>query len=556
MPEGGRISSLLEGTRQQGAIAVAALTGVLVGLTVAVIERLVDRGMLHALFGMPLAVQAAAPAVGLAVAALALRYTAGGASPATADEYVANFHDRRRRLPLAPVPGRLLAGIATLGSGGAMGLEGPSIYAGAAIGSGVQHRLRHLFRGADAKLLLVAGAAAGVAAVFKAPATGVIFALEVPYTDDVARRALIPALIASAASYVTFVFIVGTQPLFVLTGTAPGFGLVDLSGAVLLGVAAGGGARLFAVVTRWAKAVQTRWPAWQRVAAAGVVLAGLTVLTVEVYDQPFNLGPGYEIFGWADQADLALGLVALLFLIRLTATTATLAGGGAGGIFIPLAVQGVLLGRLVAGGVGQAESALYPIIGIAAFLGAGYRTPLASVMFVAETTGRPLFVVPALIAAATSQLMMGRWSVSSTQQSVRSGHLERRFRLPIASALTTDVLTVPPDATAAEFVWVHVVGHRQRAVPVVDGDRYLGLCLLEDVSELPREVWDETTVAALMRTGVPAGRPSWTLRDAMVAMEDAEVDRLAVTDDAGVFVGVVLLEEILKLDEILDETGG
>ena len=85
-----------------------------------------------------------------------------------------------------------LAGLATLGSGGPMGLEGPSMYAGAVVGSNLQRRLPRMFRDADRRVLLVAGAAAGVAAIFKAPATGAVFALEVPYQDDLARYMLPP----------------------------------------------------------------------------------------------------------------------------------------------------------------------------------------------------------------------------------------------------------------------------------------------------------------------------------------------------------------------------
>jgi len=153
-----------------------------------------------------------------------------------------------------------------------------------------------------------------------------------------------------------------------------------------------------------------------------------------------------------------------------------------------------------------------------------------------------------------SQLVMARSSVSSAQQSNRLGHLERRFLMPLTAALSTDVLTVPPDATLSEFVWVHVVGNRQRNVAVVAEGRYLGMCLLDDVSEVPREDWDETLVSAVLRDDVPIAHLSWTLRDAVVAMDEADLDRLAVTDADGAFVGEVRAAEIVGLDEILDET--
>ena len=94
-------------------------------------------------------------------------------------------------------------------------------------------------------------------------------------------------------------------------------------------------------------------------------------------------------------------------------------------------------------------------------------------MFVAESTGGVgNFVVPTLIAAAVSQVVAGPLSVAEYQRGKRQGHIERRFTLPLTAILTTDVMTVPPDATVSEFVHLHVLGRRVRIVPVVDaGDR-------------------------------------------------------------------------------------
>src|SRR5205807_617340 len=101
-----------------------------------------------------------------------------------------------------------------------------------------------MFSRGDAKVLLVAGAAAGVAAIFRAPATGLVFALEVPYQEDFARRMLLPAGIAAATSYIVFAAFFGTAPLIAVSGSPP-FDLSDLAGAVVLGVLCGVGARVF-----------------------------------------------------------------------------------------------------------------------------------------------------------------------------------------------------------------------------------------------------------------------------------------------------------------------
>jgi len=540
-------------------LAASVLTGVVVAVVVAVFDAVAVEVVYHWVRDQDLAWQAAGPLVGAVLAVGILRWLAFGASASTSDEFVRAFHDRNPSIPLREVPGKLLAGIATIGMGGAVGLEGPSIYAGSALGLGVHGRLGAWLQRDEARILLTAGAAAGVAAVFKAPATGVMFAMEAPYRDDVTPQALLPSLLAAASSYATFVALVGTEPVIPLleqdSASFLNVQAVDLLGALLLGIGAGLGGRGFAWLVRRAKGLGKDLPVGRRLALGGISLAVLAIVSDEAFGSPLTLGPGTDAMAWVVH-DRTLQLIALLFVFRVAATCATLVAGGVGGLFIPLAALGVVMGEFVGSALGEDETTLYPILGLAAFLGAGYRAPIAAVMFVAESTGGVgSFVVPALVAAAVSQIVAGPSSVADYQREHRLGHLERRFTLPLSSILSTDVLTVPPDATVSEFVYFHVLARRERVVPVVDGGTYLGLARLEDISELEREAWEVTTVGAVMATDLPSARPSWTLRDAVAAMESAGTDILAVTDAEGGFIGVVRADDIVKLDEILDETG-
>jgi chloride channel protein, CIC family len=401
--------------RSHEVIVLAAITGAVTGFAVAAFDWIVVDGILDHLFELSPWALAWMPLVGLTLSWLALRYVARTRDSGMTDLYLKAFHDPEQPYRLREFPGRMLAAIATPAFGGAMGLEGGSLYLGSYFGSFLQRRFPRFTAGSSRRVLLVAGAAAGVAAIFKAPATGAIFALEVPYQEDLARRMLLPALVASASGYLAFVAVNGITPLFEARG-APPLSFADLAGAVGLGIAAGICARAFAWLVLTAKGLNRRFGPWTRIVGAGLVLAALFALTWLLTDEPLAIGVGYHTIDWALDPHRALWLLLVVLVVRCLATAATLAGGGVGGLFIPLVVAGALLGRLAVGVVGGGNITLFVVIGVAAFLGAGYRVPLAAVVFVAETTGRPQFIVPGLLAAVAAALVMGRASVTTYQR--------------------------------------------------------------------------------------------------------------------------------------------
>lgn len=401
-------------TRSRQVVLLSAAVGALTGLVVAGFERLVVEVLFDAVVAQPRWLIACCPAVGLLVAYAIRRLVGAGVSSATADEYVQSFHQSGRHLRWRHVVARIAAAIATLGSGVPMGLEGPSLYIGASVGADAQRRFKRSFRGADRRTLMVAGAAAGVAAIFKAPATGAVFALEVPYRGGLARRMLLPALVASASGYLAFAAVNGTEALFPLEGDL-GFRFRDLLGAAILGVVSGVGARGFGWMIRRAKRIASSSHGLAAAAVAGGVIAVAFALGVALTDQTLVVGSGYEAIAWAADPSHSAPVLLAVFVLRCVATSAAVAGGGVGGLFIPLVVGGALIGALVAELVGSPDLELFVVVGVAAFLGSGYRVPLASVMFVAETTGRPSFVVPALIAAVAGELVMGPASVTTYQ---------------------------------------------------------------------------------------------------------------------------------------------
>lgn len=410
----GELGDLVRRSRE--VVLLAAIIGVITGLFVRFFEHVVVEVMSDRILHGSLWVGAVAPGVGLVLSAILLRTLGDGASAATTDEYLRAFHDPEYPIRPRAFAGRIAAAITTLGFAGPMGLEGPSMYGGAGLGAMIQRRLPKSFRNIDHRTLLVAGAAAGVAAIFKAPATGAIFALEVPFRDQMARRMLLPALVASASGYLVFVALSDIRPIFSFDAErAASFQLRDLAGAVLIGVCCAVGARMFSLLIRQAKAFTLR-PIIPRVILSSSVLVALFVASRFLTGESLTIGTGYNVIRWL-AVDHSVWLLLAILVLRCTATATTVAGGGVGGLFVPLVVGGALVGRAVGDLVNPLDPTLYVLLGIAAFLGAGYRVPLAAVVFVAEATGQPGFIVPALFAAVAAELVMGGQSITTFQRS-------------------------------------------------------------------------------------------------------------------------------------------
>jgi CIC family chloride channel protein len=282
------------------------------------------------------------------------------------------------------------------------------------------------------------------------------------------------------------------------------------------------------------------------------------VLSDVVFERPLSLGPTAEgaILRWILNPNESLWVLGLLLVVRMLATSTVLASGGVGGVFIPMAVFGLIVGRIVGAWIDLEPGALafFPYIGVAAFLAAGYRTPLAAVMFVAESTGAAQFVVPGLIAVAVTQVVMGNSSVSAYQRDTRIGHLERRFQLPVSSAMRTDFRTVRPDDSLSEFVWGLAFPRKQLEAVVADDEgRYAGIVRMQEARLFERDAWVEVSVGDAMLTEVEPATVSWTLREVTAAMAETDLDLYPVVDTGGRVVGVVTEDSIVKLDDLLEE---
>lgn len=403
-------------------LVVGTLTGLVVGLVVRVIEDYLLETVVLGLPGLWFAV----PAVGVFVLTrLALLKVAGTTKPGTAELYPYYYHHPDQHYPTRQTPGRVLSGAATVGLGGSQGLESQSVLIGSSIGILLRRmfktRLSYLARPKGRNLLLVCGAAAGIATVFSSPILGALYGLEMPFRNRLDARRLIPAMIAAGASFLSASLTGNARSL--MSYVPHEIGLKETCGVVLVGVLCGFGARGFVWVTVHTRSFKDGSHPWLRAAGAGVVLSMLSMLSWAVTGAAIVAGPGYIASDWvlpSDGVSPGVLLIAAALVLRVAAVLLCVAAGGGGGVFTSMATNGILVGTLLAGLLGLENPTLLALAGACAFLGAGYRLPLATAGLLAETAGSARPIALGIIAIGIAMVCMGSTSASSTQTDARS----------------------------------------------------------------------------------------------------------------------------------------
>src|SRR5215470_11931739 len=136
--------------------------------------------------------------------------------PSTSELYIVTYHAPAARLPLRQIPGRVLGAMTTVSGGGSQGLESASVVTGAAFGDILGRLMRVRIPAEERRSLMVAGASAGIAAVFSSPGVGTLYGIEIPFRRDIDARRLVPCAIAAAASFAVRAALTGARHLVVL----------------------------------------------------------------------------------------------------------------------------------------------------------------------------------------------------------------------------------------------------------------------------------------------------------------------------------------------------
>lgn len=412
------------------------------------------------------------------------------------DGAITLFH-RGGKVPLRLLPLKWLASTFALGAGGR---EGPALHMGSAVGGLVGTFLPTSPR--ERRVLLVAGMAAGISAVFRTPLGAALLAAEVLFRDDFEAEAVVPAVIASVVAFATSEALLGQHALFGRLPPHP-FHAEQLPLYALLAVFAGLAGLLLVRSLAFVRSRMERspLPTWARPAAGGLLL-GLAVLALHaaggervlgVSPATALLGGGYGVAqlavtpggasGWA-----VAGLLLLLALLRIGATALTIGSGASAGDFAPSLVVGALVG----GAFGHAAQALLgdPAISPGAFALVGMGTlyagiahvPLSAVILVSELAGSYDLLVPLMLAACGAHLAMRRVRIYGAQAPSRGRPAPREEEEASAAPRVRDVMglhrfrTLSPNAPLSELFEAVGEGDGQLVFPVADADgRLVGL---------------------------------------------------------------------------------
>ncbi|OQX78444.1 MAG: chloride channel protein [Bacteroidetes bacterium 4484_249] len=417
----------------------------------------------------------------------------------------------------------VIASTLTVGFGGSVGLEGPTVATGAAIGSNLG-RILHLNYKQIVSLLGFASAGA-MAAIFKAPIAAIVFALEVIMLD-LTITSIIPLLIASTVAALTSYFFLGQNVLYPFE-VPEVFQLNDILFYLVLGVLSGLFSVYFIRTIDFSGKLFKKIKSWViRLIIGGAALGILVFLFPALYGEGYtsinaslqgdysNIFDHSIFFGLKDNIIFTFILLFAIAAFKVIATSATFGSGGIGGIFAPTLFTGANLGLVFAlmvnyFNIGDIPPSNFALVGMAGLISGVIRGPLTAIFLIAEITGGYELIMPLMIVAtvsfATSKLFEPD-SVYTIQLSKRIDLITHNKDKAAFSLMKIDSLIeknfTPVDADATLGDLVKVIANSSRNIyPVVDKENsFIGLVFLDRVRHIMfnPEKYDTVKVRNLM----------------------------------------------------------
>ena len=459
-----------------------------------------------------------------------------------------------------------VASAISIGTGGPFGAEGPIILTGGAIGSVFAQFLN--LTAIERRSLLVAGAVAGMSAVFGTPIAAVILGIEL-LLFEWKPRSFIPAAIASiVADVVRHIFVnrgwMRAEPLFPVHKIVA-LGNTGLADAVILGVICGGMAWVLTKAVYGAEDLFRKLPVhWMWWPILGGVIVGIGGLI-----QPGALGVGYDTIADELTGNLTITVLVSIFAVKLVIWAIALGSGTSGGILAPILIMGAAVGGVIGIYFPGNVPGEWALLGMAGALAGVMRSPFTSIVFAIELTHSTEVFLPLLITVTLAHLISVltlKRSILTEKVARRGFHLLREYTVEPLEVLfaedvmSTNILTISTGTYLAD-VKATIQGkpemRRQRLLPVVAPDgTMLGVISWQDIMEKLLQDDLSGTVDDLMIKDVITAFPEESLRAIADKMASKQVGVLPVVDslEPGKLRGFITQFELLAArDRILQE---
>lgn len=504
------------------------------------------------------------PALGGLVSGWLVYRFAPEASGHGTDAMIDAFHNGKGVIrPVVPIV-KAVATILTLGSGGSAGKEGPVAQIGAGLGSWLATLLK--LSHAQRRILLLAGTAGGLGAIFRVPLGGAITSVEILYREDFESDALIPCVISSIVAYSIYTIAFGSASIFSIPE-------VKLSSFYELGIYLFLGVLCVLVGIFYVKVFYGMRDRFFRKLALPpyivVAFGGLLVGVVGFVD-PRAMGAGLGVIQGAIYGNIGLSAMLLLVFLKIIATSCTISSGGSGGVFGPSLFIGGMLGGCV-GLVGQhffpdivQEPGAYVIVGMAAFFAGVANAPLGALIMVTEMSGGYDLLPPLMLVCAFALIFARNFSIYKNQvqnkfhspahikdvtvnvlQNLRVSDVFDRLQNTSEAVVSNSLSYFSLSALSKKLGHMHFV--------VVDeAEKLRGLISLEDL-DLPEDDFLRNLVLIedMVVDSVQPIEAKEDLHEALQKLLDSDYDKLPVVrrDEEGeqVFLGYMMYQDLMRV---------
>lgn len=512
------------------------------------------------------------PAIGIILATLFVKYIVRDNISEGVTRVLYAMSSRNSRIARHNCWTSIVGGATTIGFGGSVGPEAPIVLTGAAIGSNVGQMARLNYK--QTTLMLCCGAGAALAAIFKAPITGVLFVFEILMLD-ITAGSIIPIIIASISAATLAIMLRGFDPIFAVTLAAEdAFELWQIPLFILLGICAGLMAWYFttmnARVGGWFKKLDKQYKRW---------IAGGVILGVLIFIFPPLYGEGYEGFmplmkGETDQLFNSslfyrfrdIEWVVLLFALatvffKVIAMSATNAAGGVGGTFAPSLFVGAFTGAVLAMACNfffgwHVPVASFTLVGMAGVMAAVMKAPLTSIFLIAELSNGYGLFIPLMITASIAFAVDYYFDPDCiyTKPLRKKGELLSTNKdqsvfvfLKLDELMETDFTRIRKENTLGDLI--HIISTARRNIfPVVDDTgRLLGIVQLDDLRQdmFKQEMYGQPISDYMV---LPPDRilEHESIQSILPKFEDSHTWMLPVVDKQGHYIGFISKSRILN----------